>query len=77
MTYEAGYWLNHWLSHRVAWLWAFHKVHHTAEWLSLLTNFRVHPIDTIVCYDMVAALAGFVAGFMQPAFRAGHGRGAR
>ncbi|SFS00132.1 sterol desaturase family protein [Sphingomonas jatrophae] len=58
VAYEAAYWLNHWLSHRVPALWAFHKVHHSAESLSLLTNFRVHPVDTIVFYNMAAALMG-------------------
>lgn len=70
VVYEAAYWVNHWLSHRVAWLWAFHKVHHTAESLSLLTNFRVHPIDTIV-FNMVASLAGVTAGALRHLFGPG------
>ena len=44
LAYELGYWFNHWLSHKVPVLWEFHKVHHTAEVLTPLTNFRVHPI---------------------------------
>ncbi|PZU59507.1 MAG: hypothetical protein DI547_05835 [Sphingobium sp.] len=58
LAYEFAYWLNHYLSHRIGWLWEFHKVHHTAESLSLLTNFRVHPVDTIVFYNMAAAIGG-------------------
>ena len=68
LAYELAYWINHWLSHRVAWLWAFHKVHHTAESLSLLTNFRVHPVDTIIFYNMVSALAGTTAGILRHVF---------
>jgi sterol desaturase/sphingolipid hydroxylase (fatty acid hydroxylase superfamily) len=64
VAYEGVYWLNHWLSHRIGWLWAFHKVHHTAESLSLLTNFRVHPVDTIVFYNMAAAVEGVTAGVL-------------
>ncbi len=41
LAYELGYWFNHWLSHKVPLLWEFHKVHHTAEVLTPLTNFRV------------------------------------
>ena len=44
LAYELGYWLNHYLSHRIAFLWEFHKVHHSATVLTPLTNFRVHPI---------------------------------
>lgn len=65
VAYEAAYWLNHWLSHRVAWLWAFHRVHHTAESLSLLTNFRVHPVDTIIFYNMAACAAGLTAALAR------------
>jgi sterol desaturase/sphingolipid hydroxylase (fatty acid hydroxylase superfamily) len=65
VAYEGAYWLNHWMSHRIGWLWAFHKVHHTAESLSLLTNFRVHPVDTIVFYNMAAAIAGVTAGMLK------------
>lgn len=65
VAYEGVYWLNHWLSHRIGWLWAFHKVHHTAESLSLLTNFRVHPVDTIVFYNMAAAVEGVTAGLLK------------
>ncbi len=65
LAYEAAYWLNHWLSHRVGWLWEFHKVHHSAESLSLLTNFRVHPVDTIIFYNMAAATTGITAGLLR------------
>ena len=46
-AYELGYWFNHhWLSHKVPLLWEFHKVHHNAEVLTPLTNFRLHPVYT-------------------------------
>jgi len=61
LSYEFAYWLDHVLSHRVPLLWEFHKVHHTAESLSPLTNFRVHPVDTIVFYNLVAVITGFTA----------------
>lgn len=65
VAYEFAYWLDHYLSHRWAWLWAFHKVHHSAETLSPLTVFRVHPVDSIVFYNIVAVVTGVTAGVMH------------
>jgi sterol desaturase/sphingolipid hydroxylase (fatty acid hydroxylase superfamily) len=65
LAYEVAYWFNHWCSHRIGWLWEFHKVHHSAESLSLLTNFRVHPVDTIIFYNMAAAATGITAGLLR------------
>lgn len=62
LAYEFAYWLDHYCSHRIALLWQFHRVHHAAESLSLLTNFRVHPVDTIVFANIVAIVLGLVGG---------------
>lgn len=67
LAYEFAYWLDHWLSHKVPLLWEFHKVHHSAESLSLLTNFRVHPVDTIIFYNLVALVTGVVAAIVSHA----------
>ncbi len=65
IAYEFGYWLDHWLCHHVSALWEFHKVHHSAETLSPVTNFRVHPVDTILFYNLVAVITGTVSGAFQ------------
>jgi sterol desaturase/sphingolipid hydroxylase (fatty acid hydroxylase superfamily) len=62
LAYELGYWIDHYLSHNVPFLWEFHKVHHTAEVLSPLTNFRVHPVDTIVFNNILALVMGPAGG---------------
>lgn len=62
VAYEFAYWLNHCLSHKWRWLWAFHKVHHSAEVLTPLTIFRVHPVDTIAFYNTVAVSTGLMLG---------------
>jgi sterol desaturase/sphingolipid hydroxylase (fatty acid hydroxylase superfamily) len=62
VAYELGYWIDHYLSHNVPFLWEFHKVHHTAEVLSPLTNFRVHPVDTIVFNNILALVMGVAGG---------------
>ncbi|MBI1406564.1 MAG: sterol desaturase family protein [Caulobacter sp.] len=55
---ELGYWVDHWLSHRVPFFWEFHKVHHSAEHLSPLTNFRVHPIEGLKFAWVLALFMG-------------------
>jgi sterol desaturase/sphingolipid hydroxylase (fatty acid hydroxylase superfamily) len=65
LAYEFAYWLDHLLSHKLPALWAFHKVHHSAETLSPLTVFRVHPVDSIVFYNIVAIVTGVTAGVMH------------
>lgn len=58
VAHEFGYYLDHWLKHRVPVLWHFHKVHHQAESLSLLTNGRIHPVDTAIFYNILAVVMG-------------------
>jgi sterol desaturase/sphingolipid hydroxylase (fatty acid hydroxylase superfamily) len=71
IAYEFAYWLDHWLMHRVPALWAFHKVHHQAESLSLLTNGRVHPLETIGFYNLVALVMGVTGALLERGLGAG------
>lgn len=64
LAYEFAYWLDHYLSHRIPVLWEFHKVHHAAEVLTPLTNFRVHPIDSIVFINIVAVVLGMTKALL-------------
>ena len=64
LVYELAYWLNHYVSHEVPFLWAFHRVHHAAETLTPVTVFRVHPVDTLVFFNMIAVIGGLVDGVM-------------
>jgi sterol desaturase/sphingolipid hydroxylase (fatty acid hydroxylase superfamily) len=68
LAYELGYWFNHWLSHKVPVLWEFHKVHHTAEVLTPLTNFRVHPVYTFVFANIIAFATAVASGLGHYAF---------
>lgn len=58
LAYELGYWVNHYLSHRIPFLWEFHKVHHTATVLTPLTNFRVHPVYMCIFINILAVFVG-------------------
>jgi sterol desaturase/sphingolipid hydroxylase (fatty acid hydroxylase superfamily) len=68
IAYEFGYWLDHYLSHKVPFLWEFHKVHHQAEVLTPITNFRVHPVDSIVFVNILAVTMGTTAGVIDYLF---------
>ncbi len=62
LAYDGAYWLDHYLKHKVPFLWEFHRVHHTAEVLSPLTAFRMHPIDSLIFYNITAVIMGATHG---------------
>jgi sterol desaturase/sphingolipid hydroxylase (fatty acid hydroxylase superfamily) len=68
LAYELAYWVHHYLSHRVPILWEFHKVHHTANVLTPLTIFRVHPVDALTHANIFAVTAAIVNGVMSYGF---------
>lgn len=49
------YLLHMWM-HRWPFLWAIHKVHHSAETLTPITVYRVHPLEGVL-YGMRSAVA--------------------
>lgn len=65
LAYDFSYWVDHWLKHKVPLLWEFHRVHHTAEVLTPLTAFRMHPVDSLVFTNIVALGVGAAAGVMH------------
>jgi len=42
---DAGSYLTHVVTHRVAWLWPIHAIHHSARRLYWLNSTRMHPLD--------------------------------
>ena len=68
LAYELGYWFNHWLSHKVPVLWEFHKVHHSAEVLTPITNFRVHPVYAWIFANILALTAAIANGLTNYAY---------
>ena len=62
LAYDFGYWLDHYLKHKVPAFWEFHRVHHTAEKLSPLTAYRVHPVDSLIFTNIVTVIMGAVGG---------------
>ena len=45
---DIGFFVSHYLQHRVPFLWEFHKVHHSAEVLHPVTAYRIHPVDQAI-----------------------------
>ena len=62
LGYEFAYFLDHYLKHKIPFLWEFHKTHHSAEVLTPLTVFRVHPIDSLIFVDIIAIVTGLFHG---------------
>lgn len=55
------YWL-HRLMHRVPVLWAFHRLHHTAETLTPFTVLRTHPVEGVLFGLRSVLVQGLVTG---------------
>jgi sterol desaturase/sphingolipid hydroxylase (fatty acid hydroxylase superfamily) len=68
LAYELGYWLDHYLKHRVPALWELHKVHHSANVLTPLTVFRIHPLDGLIFSNILALTLGLTNGVVNYLF---------
>jgi sterol desaturase/sphingolipid hydroxylase (fatty acid hydroxylase superfamily) len=65
LAYDFGYWVDHYLAHKIPLRWVFHRVHHTAEVLSPLTAYRMHPIDTLLFANILAIITGIADGLTR------------
>lgn len=59
----AFYWTHRWC-HTTQFLWAFHRVHHSAEALTPFTLPRGHPMDLVVNGFVRAVSAGVLSGLV-------------
>jgi sterol desaturase/sphingolipid hydroxylase (fatty acid hydroxylase superfamily) len=62
LAYDFGIFAGHTLLHRVAVLWEFHKVHHSAEVLTPVTVYRVHPLEDLLYGITTGILTGLAHG---------------
>ncbi|OUS28457.1 hypothetical protein A9Q99_13140 [Gammaproteobacteria bacterium 45_16_T64] len=77
LLYSACYFLTedisrftlHYLSHKLPWLWHFHKVHHSATMLTPLTIHRVHPVEMVLYYLRGMIVFGLISGLFIYLFR--------
>ena len=61
-AYDFGAFISHYMHHKVPTLWELHKVHHTAEVLTPITNYRFHPIERLISSTLRGVSVGAVAG---------------
>ncbi|MBV8533985.1 MAG: creatininase family protein [Alphaproteobacteria bacterium] len=64
VAFDFGRFIGHSLLHDVAWLWPFHKVHHSAETLTPFTSFRMHPVELFLLNAASNVLTGLVSGIV-------------
>jgi len=62
IAYDFGRFMAHWTQHEIPLLWQFHKVHHSAEALTPMTSFRVHPVDLIIMGTGGNLFGGIITG---------------
>jgi sterol desaturase/sphingolipid hydroxylase (fatty acid hydroxylase superfamily) len=65
LAYDLGFFVDHTLKHRIPALWELHKTHHSAEALTPLVNFRVHPLDSLILANTLALFIGAIGGAAQ------------
>lgn len=58
----------HYLQHKLPILWQFHKVHHSAEVMHPISNFREHPVDNFAYVLLTGAGYGVVGGIAVRVF---------
>lgn len=54
-----GAYLIHLIQHKVAWMWHFHKIHHTDKEVDTTTALRHHPVESV--FRVVALFAAIVS----------------
>jgi sterol desaturase/sphingolipid hydroxylase (fatty acid hydroxylase superfamily) len=71
LAMDLALYIGHYLQHKVPILWEFHKVHHSAEVLTPVTAFRVHPVDDLLTLTLTALFTGSVQGLFHAAVGTG------
>jgi sterol desaturase/sphingolipid hydroxylase (fatty acid hydroxylase superfamily) len=60
--HEFGQYASHYALHRIPFLWAIHRAHHSAEALNFFTNPRAHPLDLLILIGSRVLCASFMIG---------------
>ncbi len=71
LALDFGYWLAHCMMHKSPVLWEFHKVHHSAEVMTPLTEWRQHPVEMVLFPNVYGLTNGVAFGTMVWLFGAG------
>lgn len=65
LAIDLALWWIHYLHHRIPVLWEFHKVHHSAEVMTPLTAYRMHPVEVILNLNLTGIVAGVTFAIFQ------------
>jgi sterol desaturase/sphingolipid hydroxylase (fatty acid hydroxylase superfamily) len=65
MAIDLALWWIHYLHHRIPVLWEFHKVHHSAEVMTPVTAYRMHPVEIILNFNLTGIVAGITLGLFD------------
>jgi len=52
----------HFLLHKIPFLWKFHELHHSAEVLTPVTQYRTHPVEMFLFYLRGVFVIGIISG---------------
>jgi sterol desaturase/sphingolipid hydroxylase (fatty acid hydroxylase superfamily) len=47
------YWAQHYMNHKVPWLWELHTVHHSQKELNFFTDFRYHILEYFIRFTIL------------------------
>jgi sterol desaturase/sphingolipid hydroxylase (fatty acid hydroxylase superfamily) len=50
---DLGYWVQHYINHKVPFLWRLHSIHHSQKELNFFTDFRYHPLEYVVRHTFI------------------------
>ena len=59
---DFGYFLWHYVSHKISIFWSIHSVHHSAEVMTPLTYKRAHPFEILSQHPIMGFFIGMVQG---------------
>lgn len=62
-----GFYLLHYLSHNVFWIWRLHSLHHSDHFVDATTSLRAHPLEQILnlAYSVLLTVVfGYSAGVL-------------
>ncbi|MDY0873464.1 sterol desaturase family protein [Dongia rigui] len=65
LAVDFALWWIHYLHHRIPVLWEFHKVHHSAEVMTPLTAYRMHPVEIILNLNLTGIVSGVMIALFQ------------
>ena len=68
MVSDGGYYFLHRMHHQVSLLWPLHSVHHSAEVMTPVTAYRVHPLYHILSTFYQSVLIGLAQGLLLSLF---------